>query len=52
MVKLCLPEMATFLYYLDSLREWKLTREAAQRGELTTNKRFDIEISKKLGHRI
>lgn len=32
--------------------EWKVIREAAQRGQLTANRKFEIEISKKLGRRI
>jgi putative transposase len=32
--------------------EWKLIREATQRGQLTGGKKFVREISKKLGRRI
>ncbi|MCK5231712.1 MAG: hypothetical protein KAR13_15675 [Desulfobulbaceae bacterium] len=32
--------------------EWKLIREATQRGQLTAGKKFTLEISKKLGRRI
>jgi putative transposase len=32
--------------------EWKLIREAVQRGQLTADKRFEKEISKKLGRRV
>jgi putative transposase len=32
--------------------EWKLIREASQRGQLTANVKFEKEISKKLGRRI
>jgi len=33
-------------------REWNLIREAAQRRQLTGNKKFEDEISKKLNRRI
>jgi putative transposase len=32
--------------------EWKLIREATQRGQLTANRKYELEISKKLGRRI
>ena len=32
--------------------EWKLIREATQRGQLTAGKKFAREISEKLGRRI
>ncbi|MFZ6028617.1 MAG: transposase [Chloroflexota bacterium] len=32
--------------------EWKLIREATQRGQLTANSKFEKEISRKLGRRI
>ena len=32
--------------------EWNLIREATQRGQLTGNRKFEQEISKKLGRRI
>jgi REP-associated tyrosine transposase len=32
--------------------EWKLIREAAQRGLLTANRKYEIKISKKSGRRI
>ncbi len=32
--------------------EWKLIREASQRGQLTANVKFEKEISKKLGRRV
>jgi putative transposase len=32
--------------------EWKLIREAVQRGQLTGNRKFEREVSKKLGQRI
>ena len=32
--------------------EWKLIREATQRGQLTANRKFEKEISKKLSRRV
>jgi len=32
--------------------EEKLIRDAVQRGQLTANKKFEREISEKIGHRI
>jgi putative transposase len=41
-----------WLYQTVPEDEWKLIREAAQRGQLTANRKFEKEISKKLGRRI
>ena len=32
--------------------EWKLIREATQRGQLTADRKFEREISKKIGRRV